>query len=309
MDRRNNLATLEWLRNFDTRLNLAWLDHVSGNAAYPEKFGVGLARHQACICGLDFIDDHAVVISLDADSPVNPEYLQSIFAYLRENPAFKAGHVNFKHRHCGNDAEKQAVLVYEQHLKQHRDRLEIANSPHAWYAIGSTIVCIKEAYLKAGGYHCRRMAGEDFYLLQQLGKTGCKISMIKDAFVYPSDRVSDRVPFGTGKAVADIIECGQWLTYHDDCYRDLGELLTVVENNLSESACVVSEKAPTTCARWLQERNFKGIWPKLQANARDNKMLLQRFHEWLDAFQTLKLIHHLSDHHYPRPKIRVPSSS
>jgi hypothetical protein len=307
MDRQNNLATLEWLQNFDTPLQLAWLNHVNGSAAYGEKFGVGLARHQACSSGLPFIDNQAPVISLDADSPVDPEYLQAIFTYLRENPEFQAGHVNFKHRHCGSEAEKQAVQVYEQHLKQHRQRLEEANSPHAWYAIGSTIVCTKEAYLKAGGYHCRRMAGEDFYLLQQLSKTGCKISMIEEAFVYPSDRVSDRVPFGTGKAVGDIIETGNWLTYHPHCYRDLGRLLLAVEENLGEAAGVISEKVPPGCKAWLRERNFEDIWPKLQANARDNEMLLQSFHEWLDAFQTLKLIHHLSDNHYPRVELATSS--
>ena len=300
MDRQNNLATIEWLQNVDTPLNLAWMDHVSGSAAYPEKFGVGLARHQACNRGLQFIESKSPIISLDADSPVNPEYLDAIFTYLRENPDFNAGHVNFKHRHCGSELEKQAVQVYELHLKQHRHHLEKANSPHAWYAIGSTIVCNKEAYIKAGGYNCRRVAGEDFYLLQQLSKTGCEISMIKDAFVYPSDRVSNRVPFGTGKAIGDIIKCGSWLTYHQHCYRDLGQLLLNIEENLNESADVILENVPPGCKSWLRKRNFPGIWPKLQANSRDNKMLLQSFHEWLDAFQTLKLIHHLSDNHYPR---------
>ena len=146
------------------------------------------------------------------------------------------------------------------------------------------------------------MAGEDFYLLQQLSKTGCHISMIEDAYVYPSDRVSDRVPFGTGKAVSEIIESGNWLTYHRNCYRDLGQLLNAVEENPNKSAEVISQQVPPGCNRWLQERNFTSVWPKLQANSRDDKMLLIRFHEWLDAFQTLKLIHHLSDHYYPRVK-------
>ena len=300
LDRRENLATLEWLRQFETPLQLAWLDHVSGDAAYPEKFGVGLARHQACSSGATLVGNAAPLISLDADSPVHPEYLQAIFSYLRENASFKAGHVNFSHRQDGNEAEQRAIAIYEQHLHLHRRRLEQANSPHAWYAIGSTIVCTKEAYQKAGGYHCRRMAGEDFYLLQQLSKTGCRISMIKDALVYPSGRVSDRVPFGTGKAVADIIESGNWLTYHRDCYRDLGQLLIVIEENLSQTSEAIMKKVPPTCESWLQERDFGNTWPKLQANSSDNKMLHQRFHEWLDAFQTLKLIHHLSDKHYPR---------
>jgi len=300
MDRADNASTLQWLAEIDTPLQLAWQDHVTGSAAYPEKFGVGLARHQACSSGLVFIEDGAPIISLDADSPVNAQYLQAISEFLFEHPKFQAGHVNFQHRHCGGESEKQAIQIYEQHLKRHRQQLEIADSPHAWYAIGSTIVCTKAAYLKSGGYHCRRMAGEDFYLLQQLSKTGCKIEMIQEAIVYPSDRVSDRVPFGTGKAVGDIIETGSWLSYHENCYRDLGQLLTAVSENLDEPTEVVLEKAPATCIDWLIQRDFSDIWPKLQANARDNQMLLQRFHEWLDAFQTLKLIHFLSDNHYRR---------
>ncbi len=307
MDRQNNLATLDWLKGYKTSLNLAWLDHVNG-AAYPEKFGVGLARHQACYRGLPFIVNKAPIISLDADSPVNETYLHAIFSYLKENPEFEAGHVNFQHRHCGNEAAKHAIGLYENHLHQHRQRLKEANSPHAWYAIGSTIVCTKNAYIKAGGYNCRRLAGEDFYLLQQLSKTGCKILMIERAFVYPSDRISDRVPFGTGKAVGEIIESGTWLTYHHDCYRDLGRVLSAVQQNLGEAPEDILAKVPTSCRDWLRLRDFSDTWPKLQANSRDDEMLLNRFHEWLDAFQTLKLIHHLSENYYPRMAL-APSTS
>ncbi len=300
MANKNNLATLRWLAEFETALPLAWLDHANGPRAYPEKFGVGLARHQACTVAMAFVDDTAPIISLDADSPVDPNYLSAIFDYTARHPGFQAGHVNFEHRHCGTPDERRAIEIYEQHLKRHRQKLEEANSPHAWYAIGSTIVCTKGAYIKSGGYHVRRMAGEDFYLLQQLSKTGCAIEMIEDAFVFPSDRVSDRVPFGTGKAVGDIVESGRWLTYHDHCYRDLGLLLDAVEKGVSHSATDILRDVPESCRDWLVGRKFESVWPKLRANSRDDEMLLQRFHEWLDAFQTLKLIHFLSDDAYPR---------
>ena len=129
--------------------------------------------------------------------------------------------------------------------------------------------------------------------------------MIADAFVYPSDRVSDRVPFGTGKAVGEIVESGRWLTYHASCYRDLGELLSVVKENLRESPDRIEEFSPSTCQGWLKQREFSAVWPKLQSNSRDERMLLQKFHEWLDAFQTLKLIHYLSDEFYPRVELAI----
>ena len=307
MDSQINLATLNWLEEFETPLQLAWLDHVTHGRAYPEKFGVGLARHQACTVGMSFVDEAAPVISLDADSPVDPHYPSAIFDYMRQHRDFQAGHVNFKHRHCGTVDEKRAIEVYERHLKRHRQRLEDANSPHAWYAIGSTILCTKRAYIKSGGYHVRRMAGEDFYLLQQLSKTGCRIEMIEDALVFPSDRVSDRVPFGTGKAVGDILESGRWLTYHDHCYRDLGRLLDVVEKGVATSAADILKNIPESCTDWLAGRKFETVWPKLRKNSRDNEMLLHRFHEWLDAFQTLKLIHFLSDNFYPREAMEIDS--
>ena len=90
------------------------------------------------------------------------------------------------------------------------------------------------------------------------------------------------------------------MTYHENCYRDLGELLLTVEQNLDQPASLILKNSPPSCTEWLNERDFPNVWPKLQANARDNQMLLQRFHEWLDAFQTLKLVHYLSDNHYPR---------
>ena len=307
MDNQNNLATLKWLEEFETPLQLAWLDHVTQGRAYPEKFGVGLARHQCCTVGMAFVDEAAPVISLDADSPVDPNYFRAIFDYMQQHPDFQAGHVNFKHRHCGTADEKRAIQIYERHLKRHRQKLEDANSPHAWYAIGSTIVCTKQAYIKSGGYHVRRMAGEDFYLLQQLSKTGCRVEMIEEALVFPSDRVSDRVPFGTGKAVGDIVENGHWLTYHDHCYRDLGQLLDVVEKGVSDSAADILENVPESCAGWLVDRKFESVWPKLRNNSRDNEMLLHRFHEWLDAFQTLKLIHFLSDNAYARVAMEIDS--
>jgi hypothetical protein len=300
MDSRNNLATLKWLQEFETPLNLAWLDHATEGRAYPEKFGVGLARHQCCTVGMSFVDETAPVISLDADSPVDANYFRAIFDYMDQHRDFQAGHVNFQHRHCGTVQERRAIAIYERHLKRHRQRLEDANSPHAWYAIGSTIVCTKKAYKKSGGYHVRRMAGEDFYLLQQLSKTGCKIEMIEDAVVFPSDRISDRVPFGTGKAVGDIVASGRWMTYHDHCYRDLGLLLNEIKQGVSNSATDILQRVPASCTPWLVDRKFESVWPKLQNNSRDHVMLLQRFDEWLDAFQTLKLIHFLSDHVYPR---------
>ena len=301
----DNQQTLKWLRSYQGPANLAFLDSTIEPYAYPEKFGVGLARHQAVTSGLDYISSKAPVISLDGDSPVNPNYLSEIFSYINNSPKFGAGHVNFKHRLEGSPEEIEAIQLYDRHLHLHREQLEKANSPHAWYAIGSTIICTKEAYLKSGGYNPRRMAGEDFYLLQQLSKVGYQIEMIDKAFVYPSNRESYRVPFGTGKAVSDILKSGEWLTYHPQCYKILKSVLDIIQLNLHKSGDDLINSLPSEGQEWFIERKFNEIWAKLQANSKDENALLQRFHEWLDAFQTLKFIHFLSDKYYPKVKIEL----
>jgi len=190
-------------------------------------------------------------------------------------------------------------------LHRHRQGLETAGSPHAWYAIGSTIVCTKEAYLKSGGYNPRRMAGEDFYLLQQLSKVGFKIEMIQDACVFPSNRESDRVPFGTGKAVSDILKNGEWLTYNSECYRILKEVLETIYSKPTLNGLELIKTLPEESKDWFLERKFPVVWGKLKANSKNSQALIQRFNEWLDAFQTLKFIHFLSDKYFPRVKTEL----
>ncbi|MCM8525070.1 MAG: hypothetical protein NE327_01030 [Lentisphaeraceae bacterium] len=304
-DNSDNLKTVSYLRNYDGPLNLSFLNSTAPPFSYPAKFGVGLARHQACTVALKYLNDRDPVISLDGDSPVNANYLSAIFNHIKENPNFGAGHVNFRHRHEGTNEEIEAIQLYDRHLKLHREGLQQAASPHAWYAIGSTIVCTKEAYLKSGGYSPRRMAGEDFYLLQQLSKVGFDIQMIQDAFVYPSNRKSDRVPFGTGKAVIDILEAGEWLTYNPQCYLILKRLLNTIYENNGKSSQDILKMVPVETVEWLESRSFESVWTKLQNNSKNSAALIQRFNEWLDAFQTLKLIHHLTENYFEKIKIEL----
>ena len=304
-DNTDNLKTLEWIKSYDGPIKLAFLNSSECPFSFPEKFGVGLARHQAIMSSIEYIDSSSAVISLDGDSPVSANYLEAIFEYTEKNPSFGAGHVNFKHKHDGTAEEIYAIQLYDQHLHRHRKNLEESGSPHAWYAIGSTIVCTKEAYLKAGGYNARRMAGEDFYLLQQLSKVGFKIEMIENAFVYPSNRESDRVPFGTGKAVSDILKSGEWLTYHTDCYKTLKKTLEIIYSKTSLNGLEILNCLPQESKDWFLERKFPTVWEKLKANSKSSEALIQRFNEWLDAFQTLKFIHFLSDKYFPRVKTEL----
>jgi hypothetical protein len=175
--------------------------------------------------------------------------------------------------------------------------LELADSPYGYPTIGSTMVCRADAYAVVAGM-TRRAAGEDFYFLQKLQKTG-GIDVITATTVYPSPRASERVPFGTGAAVARGLRegggerrvynpesyriIGAWLAAVTDCGRDADELLEIAE----------SIRAPLR--RFLERHRFGEVWPRLRRNASSPEQLRAQFHRWFDGFRTLRLIHHLRD--------------
>ena len=73
------------------------------------------------------------------------------------------------------------------------------------------------AYVKQGGMN-RRQAGEDFYFLQKISWLG-PMTELANVIVHPSPRLSDRVPFGTGRAVGGFVSNGRLTTYPLQAYR------------------------------------------------------------------------------------------
>ena len=99
------------------------------------------------------------------------------------------------------------IAAYELHLRYHVRVQKWIGFPYAFQTIGSAMAVRAWAYVKQGGMN-RRHAGEDFYFLQKISWLG-PISELSTVTVFPSPRLSGRVPFGTGKAVGDYIESGQ----------------------------------------------------------------------------------------------------
>ena len=94
-----------------------------------------------------------------------------------------------------------------------------AGSRWAFHTIGSLISVTCPAYAAVRGFP-RRQAGEDFYFLQELAKTG-GVSRIDSTTVHPSARSSDRVPFGTGATVGRHLSGTEdgLAVYHPDVYK------------------------------------------------------------------------------------------
>ena len=305
-DNRETLALLSGKKGISPALHIGWVDAASPGLEFPaQNGGVGLARKigfDLALPHLSFRETPPLLVSLDADTLVRPDYLPAVAGHFRE--AKEGGAViPFCHQKGGTPEEESAIRRYELFLRLYVLGLERAGSPYAFHTVGSTMTCRAEAYARMGGMN-QRKAGEDFYFLQHLAKTAgvCKIA---GTVVYPSPRVSHRVPFGTGPSVARLTagESGAVLFYRPECFQILKDWLALVAGNPEsegENILLKGRRISEELDLFLTRIRFATTWEKLRANFRSPALLLKGFHHWFDGLKTLRLIHHLSGGPYPR---------
>lgn len=297
-----NQRTLEWLRSDPyAALHLAAIDASSPGLELSRKEGVGSARKIGMDHAVDLLRKsdakHPLIVSLDADTAVEPNYLDALSAFARIDDSWGAV-IDYAHEIFGDEEEHAAIISYELFLRYQELGLGYAGSPYAFHTIGSTIACTPEAYAAVSGMN-RRKAGEDFYFLQQLAKTG-SVKRITETTVHPSSRGSWRVPFGTGKRVNRFLDKTheEYRVYHPDSYRVLKDWFELVEANPDAEGDWLLEKTRgihEELVVFLEAQDFADKWAKLQSNASSTGQICAQFHCLFDAFQTLKLIHHLRD--------------
>lgn len=304
-DNRFTLASLPaWQRQFGLD-NLFWVDAASNDTELPLKQGVGLARK----IGLDFSLSHLdyssldpFLVCLDADTTVQPNYLSAIAGHFASAREGGAG-IPYRHRPAPDPAGQAAIDRYELFLRAYVLGLELAGSPYAFHTVGSAMACRASAYAASGGMN-RRLAGEDFYFLQQLNKTA-GVSQVAGTCVHPSPRSSHRVPFGTGRAVGDMLAKGdgQLLFYQPQLFHMLGEWLALVAGHDGADSAELLERSGRISPHlraYLGQAGFGVAWANMQRHNRDRDRLMTAFHGWFDAFRTMRLMHHLTDSAYPR---------
>lgn len=288
------------------RLRLAYVDASSPGCELAVKEGVGAARKIGMDWGVAVLRrndaDPGLIVSLDADTLVEPNYLAALRAEFDRRDAWAAV-IDYAHPVNGPPEECAPILAYETHLRYHALGLRYAGSPYAFHTIGSAMACTAAAYVAAGGMN-RRQAGEDFYFLQALAKTG-SVRRISGTTVRPSARASDRVPFGTGRRVRDFTGNPEaaYVTYDPRCYDVLRDWLRAVRDNIDtsgEELRAQAEAIEPALAAYLDGQKFMAAWEGLRRNAPDSERRLAQFHRWFDGFRTLKMVHHLRDHGFPQ---------
>jgi hypothetical protein len=307
----DNALTLKWLEGEGQKraFPLAWIDASSPGHELPHWGGVGLARKIGCDSVLTFLLglnetialDDFIFFSLDADTIVSADYLETAGHELRESGC-AGGVISFKHQKAYSPESQTAIDEYEAFLNYYVEGLRWAGSPYAFHTIGSCICFTASGYIRANGFAARRQAGEDFYFCVEMAKTG-GICEINKTMVFPSARISRRVPFGTGKRMAEAKLKGEeaLLAYDFRVFVCLRELLGAVSAHADEGSPRIFAELTSPAAReFLESRGFPDIWERFQRQYKTKDALMAAFHRWFDGFVTLKYIHWLTEKEWPR---------
>lgn len=284
-----------------TAHDLLLLDRASPERSFPAKQGVGLARRIGCDIALALWARGRVELPYlyctDADTRLSSNH----FEPQPEQPAAGIVHA-FWHEPGGDPRIDRATAVYELGLRYHVAGLAHARSPYAFHSIGSAMAPHAVAYAAVRGFP-KRLAGEDFYLLDKLAKVGA-IWRADDARVSIASRASSRTVHGTGVAAARIaaeLDAGSTAFYHPHNFELLrlwlGELEELAEHrDLARTRAAIAHSAGADRAALEGVLDELGAWPALRralAETPGAPQLRARLHTWFDGFRTLKLIHGL----------------
>lgn len=309
----NNQKLISWLCNKSSdvmqhtggitgafgKLTFILLDHTHERSLSP-KYGVGLARKLGADLATALIYKGIVerpwIYSTDADSQLPSNYFSD-----GHTPDNTCSALTFQFKHRGEDnAVTFATTLYEEQLHFYQKQLKQAGSPYAFCSLGSCMAVSMIHYCQVRGFP-KRPAGEDFYLLNKLAKVG-KLVEVENVTIEIEARLSQRVPFGTGPAVSTIMNTlEQGLTpkyYHPSIFAELKHVLASIDGLWGDHEASLQQLHSST----LDALESAGIRDFLYKRLTQDKSITQfrkHFHEWFDAFRTLKFIHRLQASRFP----------
>jgi hypothetical protein len=281
--------------------------YVLGPIALRKKWaGAGLARKygmdEAALRFNHLHKPNGIIVSLDADTLVEKNYLLVIEKHFVEYPKQIAATIDFEHQKNKVDGKLfEGIELYEQYMNYYKNALAFTTYPYPMFTVGSAFAVKAEAYVRRGGMN-RRQAGEDFYFLQNLTQFGT-VGEIVATKVYPSARLSNRVPFGTGPILQKWIngEEDLTLTYNFEAFKTLRILFQQVEEFF---ACdkkkyeLILAHLPSSVAAFLAEDNFFKAIDELNQNCSNVTSFKQRFFQKFNAFKILKYLNFVHEKYY-----------
>lgn len=253
-----------------------------------------------------------IIVSYDADCTCSTNYLSEIENYFLANPKTSGCSIYFEHPVSGSDYSKEhysAIVQYELYMRYYVAGLRYAGYPHAYFTIGSAFAVRADAYARQGGMN-QRKAGEDFYFLHKLIPLG-NFSELNTTTVFPSPRISDRVPFGTGTVISKIIEDkSDYLVFNPEAFKMLKDFMLEIDNLYKSDTRTVSEKMikkETVMFLYLISTGLENAISECKNNTSGLESFRKRFFRWFDGLKVLQCLNYL--HENSLKKIPVGDAS
>jgi glycosyltransferase involved in cell wall biosynthesis len=277
-----------------------------------KQAGVGYARQigmdEAAYRLLSVGRQSGVIACFDADSQCMPNYLCELYHLWDKHPETHACSVRFEHPLSGEEFPNsvyKGIADYELHLRYYNQASRFVGFPFAYHTVGSSMACSAGAYVKFGGMN-RHQAGEDFYFLQKIIPHG-GFRELNTTCVFPSPRPSNRVPFGTGRAMSKLVYSNEPIsTYHLESFINLEPLFqnvtTLYDHGSDQTKKFIESLAEPLSDFLFQVEAIKAI-ENVRANASSPKSFKKRFFLWFDAFMLLKYMNFAAEKYYGRQPV------
>jgi len=265
--------------------NLLIIDRV--NNPINSRQGVGLARKIGTDLAVKMYAAQQIkspwIRQTDADATLDTQYFKTSMP--------TEGAVIYQHKHQTTDPKiSTAIALYDAHMSYYVSALKAQGSHYAFPTLGSTIAIHAATYAQVRGYP-KRNAGEDFHLLNKVAKTK-SVHYSHDSTVVLEARISDRVPFGTGPSIRNILEIlkddslgKDYLSYDFRVFLLLGTAL----KQLAQLA-----RTPTTIepiiSGLLDELGFAKIAKVLHIKYHSVDQRQEILKQWFDGLKTLRFI-------------------
>lgn len=296
-----NQACLKLLNTVDD-LPLVVIDRSSPGLGWSgKKKGVGWARKVLFDTIAEHHADTDIVVSLDADTDFDSYYLEAIHATFIHYPKASAIGVPYYHPLSGIEQQDRAMLRYECYMRHYLINLLHISNPYAFTALGSAIAFPLWAYKKVGGI-TPLQGGEDFYLMQKFAKTGTILKRLRNPFqqmvVRPQGRVSSRVPFGTGPAIAKGVNA------MDDSYPFYNEQgFAAIKKTYDLFDSLYDNDIETPMSDFLrQQLSTNELWNPLRKNYKKRELFIHACSERVNGLRILQFLKN-------NPQYRLKTSS
>jgi len=288
---------------------------IPGQVLPAKHAGVGLARKigmdEAVMRFHQINKPNGIIVNFDADCICDEKYFQKIFDYYQQPAPKPAVSIGFAHPlEDISEHQRQAIIDYELHLRYYIQAQKYFNYPFAMQTLGSCFAVVAASYCAQGGMN-KRQAGEDFYFLHKYSVLD-QLGEIREALIFPSSRKSERVPFGTGKAIGQHLERSFQMSYSLEAIALFMEFFHKIHEFYPLDSAQATEKLfaiSPTLAKSILDQGFLAELQLIQKNTGDEKAFIKRFNRWANPFRLMKFLHELREKGFPDQEIKICASS